>query len=302
MAGLGNPSQRLVTCVPLGSQAGGWQPPSLSSWPPARVPQWKTLRRGCWGAAGGPRGWIYPSALCHCSGCCSKHPSPHQRVGALTGSCLPGGTADGKCNQKGLFSWLYAGCRSAEARLGSRWRGQGQGLWVCKVTAGRGAEGHSGCQHCPVTSLGVRGGCNAPHPALPTLPSTATEQGQLFLAENCALSSGEGAAPQPPTLLLVAFQQNAARVTLVFLSAPGRERISFLPLNVGSWCEHWGFLSPQLRAPLFSLLYGFLDSPPSTILAPNPAAFGSWQLLCSRSSSPCEGLKRHQTQTQISSE
>lgn len=202
-----------------------------------------------WGAAGGPRGWIYPSALCHCSGCCSKHPSPHQRVGALTGSCLPGGTADGKCNQKGLFSWLYAGCRSAEARLGSRWRGQGQGLWVCKVTAGRGAEGHSGCQHCPVTSLGVRGGCNAPHPALPTLPSTATEQGQLFLAENCALSSGEGAAPQPPTLLLVAFQQNAARVTLVFLSAPGRERISFLPLNVGSWCEHWGFLSPQLRAP-----------------------------------------------------
>lgn len=89
--------------------------------------------------------------------------------------------------------------------------------------AARGAEGHFGCQRCPATSLGGRGGCGVPRPALPTLPSMATKQGQLFLAENCALSSGEGAATQPPTLLLVAFQQNAARVTLVLLSAPGRE-------------------------------------------------------------------------------
>lgn len=96
---------------PSARRLGGWQPPSLSSWPPARVLQWKTLRRGAGGLLGGF--WGLPElglsqqswsrALFHCNGCCSKRPSPHQRVGVLTGPCLPGGTAEGKCNQKGLF-------------------------------------------------------------------------------------------------------------------------------------------------------------------------------------------------------
>lgn len=137
---------------PFGSQAWGVAAPFPQLL--ASCPQWKTLRRGCWGAAGGLLGWVCPPT--------ERCLVPWQRVlrkasftpspcwgangGVLMGSCLPGGTADGKCNQKGLFSWLYT---SAEAWLGTRWRGQDQGLCLCKVTAGGGAEGHSGCQHCP---------------------------------------------------------------------------------------------------------------------------------------------------------
>lgn len=149
---------------PLARRLGGWQPPSLSSWPPARS------GKPCGGVAGGLlgaswAGFVHPrsGALSHGSGCCAKHPSPHQPVGVLMGSCLPGGTADGKCNQKGLFSWSYT---SAEARLGTRWRGQDHGLCLCKVTAGGGAEGHSGCQHCP----GCQGRLRRPPSSTPKPP------------------------------------------------------------------------------------------------------------------------------------
>lgn len=115
--------------------------------------------------------------------------------------------------------------------------------------------GRPGCRSCPDIPLGIRGGCSAACPALPVLPGTATEPGQLFLTENCALSSGEGASTHPPTLLLIPFQQNA---TLTFLSAPGREQSCFQSLTVGLT----GLGSPAPSISLFLSVWGFLTHLP----------------------------------------
>ena len=87
---------------------------------------------------------------------------------------------------------------------------------VCKVVeqAVKRATGHFVClSHC-VTPLG------APCPVLTSLPAQLPSQDSFFTVI-CALSSGEGASAQPP--VLSPYQQNAACVSLMFPSAPGRE-------------------------------------------------------------------------------
>lgn len=114
---------------PLARRLGGWQPPSLSSWPPARS------GKPCGGVAGGLlggswAGFVHPrsGALSHGSGCCAKHPSPHHRVGVLMGGCSWGPAyLEGQQMANAIRKGFFPGYTQAADLLKPGWAPDGEG-------------------------------------------------------------------------------------------------------------------------------------------------------------------------------